>query len=87
MTATLQNEWYSKRLFVKPAAPTIYAEPRQPIRTLSFKPPAKYRVTACMLCCTRPIDNISNCTKLTGLKLYSLAASVNQQLSFYLGVL
>jgi hypothetical protein len=56
---TQNSESYRKRLFVKQAEPTVLSAERAVIRTLHWKPPAKIRLTACMLCCVRSIDRIT----------------------------
>jgi hypothetical protein len=56
---TQTYQWYWSRLFKKQAPPTILAAEKSVIRTLAWKPPAKFLATACNLCCLRPIDHIT----------------------------
>ncbi|HEX3747616.1 MAG TPA: hypothetical protein VHW09_26960 [Bryobacteraceae bacterium] len=57
--ATRSADWYRTHLFVAQASPTVWSAEKARIRTLEWKRPAKIRITACMLCCTRPIDAIT----------------------------
>ena len=54
------TSWYRDRMFVKQGDPELISAERGRIRTLDWKPPAKIRLTACMLCATRPIESIGN---------------------------